>query len=154
MDQQAEYPEEPIYEPENEEELDYGGTAVAPPLEGAFAKYLREYRLLNSLLVSLLLMIILFAALWSIVIYVAAGGEGGFRFFRRRSRTGRPKAGKTKGGQIDAASAKDPAEHSADLHDHCHLRHYPARLQRTRRQGLVSRGQCRRPLHRQRRNEQ
>lgn len=76
MDQQAEYPEEPIYEPENEEELDYGGTAVAPPLEGAFAKYLREYRLLNSLLVSLLLMIILFAALWSIVIYVAAGGEG------------------------------------------------------------------------------
>ena len=51
MDQQAEYPEEPIYEPE--EVQDYEGATVAPPLESAFGKYLREYRLLNSLLMSL-----------------------------------------------------------------------------------------------------
>ncbi|SVC53091.1 uncharacterized protein METZ01_LOCUS305945, partial [marine metagenome] len=56
MDQQAEYPEEPLYEPE--EELEYeDSSVVAPPLESAFGKYLREYRLLNSLLMSLLLTI-------------------------------------------------------------------------------------------------
>ncbi len=71
MDQQAEYPEE-LYE----EELEYENTTVTPPLEGPFARYLREYRLLNSLLISLFVMIIVFAMLWSIVIYVAIGGEG------------------------------------------------------------------------------
>ena len=52
MDQQAEYPEEPIYEPEEVHE--YEGATVAPPLESAFGKYLREYRLLNSLLLDAL----------------------------------------------------------------------------------------------------
>ena len=74
MDQQAEYPEEPIYEPEEGQE--YEGATVAPPLEGAFGKYLREYRLLNSLLMSLLFMIIFFVAMWNLIIYVAIGGEG------------------------------------------------------------------------------
>ena len=75
MDQQAEYPEEPLYEPE--EEVNYDDPLVAaPPLEGAFARYLREYRLLNSLLLSLLFMIIFFVAMWNLIIYVAIGGEG------------------------------------------------------------------------------
>ena len=74
MDQQAEYPEEPIYEPEEVQE--YEGATVAPPLESAFGKYLREYRLLNSLLLSLLVMIVFFVAIWNFIIYVAIGGEG------------------------------------------------------------------------------
>ena len=74
MDQQAEYPEEPIYEPEEVHE--YEGATVAPPLESAFGKYLREYRLLNSLLLSLLVMIVFFVAMWNLIIYVAIGGEG------------------------------------------------------------------------------
>ena len=74
MDQQAEYPEEPIYEPEEVQE--YEGATVAPPLESAFGKYLREYRLLNSLLLSLLVMIVFFVAMWNLIIYVAIGGEG------------------------------------------------------------------------------
>ena len=74
MDQEADY--------ENfEEELDPGEYSeeqitVAPPLEGAFAKYLREYRLLNSLLISLITIIVFFVAMWNIVVYVAAAGEG------------------------------------------------------------------------------
>ena len=74
MDQQAEYPEEPIYEPEEVQE--YENATVAPPLESAFGKYLREYRLLNSLLLSLLVMIVFFVAMWNFIIYVAIGGEG------------------------------------------------------------------------------
>jgi len=75
MDQQAEYPEEPLYEPE--EELDYENSpVVAPPLESAFGKYLREYRLLNSLLLSLLLIIIFFIVMWKMVITIMHGGEG------------------------------------------------------------------------------
>ena len=74
MDQHAEYPEEPIYEPEEVQE--YEGATVAPPLESAFGKYLREYRLLNSLLLSLLVMIVFFVAMWNLIIYVAIGGEG------------------------------------------------------------------------------
>ena len=75
MDQQAEYPEEPLYESEDAVSYD-DPLVVAPPLEGAFSRYLREYRLLNSLLLSLLFMIIFFVAMWNLIIYVAVGGEG------------------------------------------------------------------------------
>ena len=75
MDQQAEYPEEPLYEPE--EELDYeNSSVVAPPLESAFGRYLREYRLLNSLLLSLLLVIIFFIIMWRMYVIIQEGGEG------------------------------------------------------------------------------
>ena len=53
---------------------------VAPPVESAFGKYMREYRLLNSLLVSLFILVGSFAALWNIVVYVAAAGEGSSDF--------------------------------------------------------------------------
>ena len=49
---------------------------VAPPLEGPIAKYMREYRLLNSLLISLASILAFFVAMWNIVVYVAASGEG------------------------------------------------------------------------------
>ena len=47
----------------------------APSLESPFSKYLREYRLLNSLLISLFVVVCLFALLWNIVVWVAPGGE-------------------------------------------------------------------------------
>ncbi len=47
----------------------------APTLESPFSKYLREYRLLNSLLISLFAVVCLFALLWNIVVWVAPGGE-------------------------------------------------------------------------------
>jgi len=53
---------------------------ISEPLEGAFGKYLREYRLLNSLLVSLLVLVILFAAIWNIIIWAAPAGEAGSDF--------------------------------------------------------------------------
>ena len=47
---------------------------VAPPLEGPIAKYMREYRLLNSLLISIASIIAVFVAMWNIVVYFAASG--------------------------------------------------------------------------------
>ena len=78
MDQQAQYPEEFPVDPtadENnlEEEVDY---IVAPPLESAFGRYLREFRLLNSLLVSLFAVTLFLILMWGFVVYVAGGGEG------------------------------------------------------------------------------
>ena len=67
-----EYEEENFdLDPDSEEHV-----TVAPPLEGPLAKYMREYRLLNSLLMSLAIMITFFVAMWNIVVYVAAAGEG------------------------------------------------------------------------------
>jgi hypothetical protein len=47
----------------------------APSLESPFSKYLREYRLLNSLLISLFAVVCLFTLLWNIVVWVAPSGE-------------------------------------------------------------------------------
>jgi hypothetical protein len=46
-----------------------------PSLESPFSKYLREYRLLNSLLISLFAVVCLFTVLWNIVVWVAPSGE-------------------------------------------------------------------------------
>ena len=51
-----------------------------PILESSLSKYLREYRLLNSLLISLFAVVFLFALLWNIVVWVAPGGEPGSDF--------------------------------------------------------------------------
>ena len=51
-----------------------------PILESPLSKYLREYRLLNSLLISLFAVVLLFALLWNIVVWVAPGGEPGSDF--------------------------------------------------------------------------
>jgi len=74
MDQDADYENfegEPNFEDYTDDQI-----TVAPPLESAFSKYLREYRLLNSLLISLVLIIAFFVAMWNIVVYVAAAGDG------------------------------------------------------------------------------
>jgi len=53
---------------------------ISEPLEGAFGKYLREYRLLNSLLLSLFLVVFLFVCLWGIIIWEAPPGDQGSDF--------------------------------------------------------------------------
>ena len=53
MDQEEVYQEE-AQQVGDEYPQEFEQVTVAPPLEGAFSKYMREYRLLNSLLVSLL----------------------------------------------------------------------------------------------------
>ena len=74
MDQEADY--ENFEEEAGFEEISPDQITVAPPLEGAFSKYLREYRLLNSLLISLVMIVGTFVAMWNIVVYVAAAGDG------------------------------------------------------------------------------
>lgn len=44
-------------------------------MEGYVAKYMREQRLLNSLLISVFIVTLLFALLWNIVIWIAPVGE-------------------------------------------------------------------------------
>ena len=53
---------------------------ATPPLEGTLKKYLRENRLLNSLLASLFLVSLLFGLLWNIVVWVAPSGESNSDF--------------------------------------------------------------------------
>jgi hypothetical protein len=50
------------------------------PLESGFGKYLREYRLLNSLLLSLFFVVFLFVGLWGIIIWEAPAGDQGSDF--------------------------------------------------------------------------
>jgi hypothetical protein len=74
MDQEEIYSEDdlPI---EGEYAQEYEPVTVAPPLEGAFSKYMREYRLLNSLLVSLLFLTIIMASIWGMMMGIALSGE-------------------------------------------------------------------------------
>ncbi|MBL63743.1 MAG: hypothetical protein CMI30_10095, partial [Opitutae bacterium] len=43
--------------------------------ENAFQQYWRQNRLLNSMLISLLFILLLFWVLWDIIIFAAQGGE-------------------------------------------------------------------------------
>ena len=52
-----------------QEGLDSLVVEISEPLEGAFGKYLREFRLLNSLLLSLFFVVFLFVCLWGIIIW-------------------------------------------------------------------------------------
>ena len=45
-------------------------------VESAFGRYLREFRLLNCLLISLFSVTIFLFLMWGLVVYVAGGGEG------------------------------------------------------------------------------
>ena len=83
MDQEAQYPEDVYEEPALEEDYDptmEGDYVAAPPVEGALAKYLREYRLLNSLLVSLFSVTLFLVLIWGLIVYVAPGGDGAADF--------------------------------------------------------------------------
>jgi hypothetical protein len=84
MDQEEAYPEENQH-PEQElspEEYQEETPAytVAPPVEGAFSKYLREYRLLNSLLVSLLALTLIMGSIWGMMMGLALAEEGNSNF--------------------------------------------------------------------------
>ena len=82
MDEEAETEEEADYEDDSEfsNEEDSGQVTEVPPAEGAFGKYLREYRLLNSLLLSLgiIVGIIGFMLAWTIVVQVGEEGDSDF----------------------------------------------------------------------------
>jgi hypothetical protein len=73
--------QEEVYADENQiPQEEYQPVTVAPPLEGAFSKYMREYRLLNSLLVSLFMLTILMASIWGMMMGIALSGEGSSDF--------------------------------------------------------------------------
>ena len=82
MDEEAEHEEEAEYEDDSEfsSEEETGQFTEVPPAEGAFGKYLREYRLLNSLLLSLgiIVGIIGFMLAWTIVVHVGEEGDSDF----------------------------------------------------------------------------
>jgi hypothetical protein len=79
MDQEEVYPEE-NQTPQEDYLEDHQSVTVAPPLEGAFSKYMREYRLLNSLLVSLLMLTIIMSSIWGMMMGLALSGEGSSDF--------------------------------------------------------------------------
>ena len=62
MDQEAQYPEDIPMEEEEHDQV-----TVAPPVESALGKYLREYRLLNSLLASLFTVTIFLVLMWGLI---------------------------------------------------------------------------------------
>ena len=82
MDEESENQEEVEYDEhiEFDTEEDSSPVTEAPPAEGAFGKYLREYRLLNSLLLSLgiIVGIIGFMLAWTIVVHVGEEGDSDF----------------------------------------------------------------------------
>jgi hypothetical protein len=79
MDQEEIYSED-TQTPEGDYTQEYEPVSVAPPLEGTFSKYMREYRLLNSLLVSLLFLTIIMASIWGMMMGIALSGEGNSDF--------------------------------------------------------------------------
>ena len=151
MDQQAEYPEEPIYEPEEVQE--YENATVAPPLECLW-QILREYRLLNSLLLSLLVMIVFFVAMWNFIIYVAIGGEGDSDFSDGGAAPAQQQQEKQKVVKLMQRQQKTPPTAQQTFRTTAISGHHPARLQRTRRQGPVPRGQRPSSFDRKRQEQQ
>jgi hypothetical protein len=79
MDQKEIYSED-NQNPDGEYIQEHDPVSVAPPLEGALSKYMREYRLLNSLLVSLLFLTIIMASIWGMMMGLALSGEGNSDF--------------------------------------------------------------------------
>ena len=128
MDQEAEYEnfdEEPDLENIPQEQI-----TVAPPLESAFSKYMREYRLLNSLLVSLVTILGFFVAMWNIVVYVAAAGEGDADFSDAGTAPAQQNQEKKEGSETYAAAKESSAKSSANFPHHRCFRHYTSRYER------------------------
>ncbi|MDE0577940.1 MAG: hypothetical protein OSB39_13420, partial [Opitutales bacterium] len=70
MDQPAD--SEPVEEVVDSEEV----SSEAPHLETPLQKYMREYRLLNSMLISLFLMVLFLVCFWNLIIWTAPEGDG------------------------------------------------------------------------------
>ncbi len=83
MESEPEDEEEEVFDEVDsafEDEEDSESVILAPQLESAFGKYLREYRLLNSLLLSLAIIvgIIGFMLAWTIVVHIGEEGDSDF----------------------------------------------------------------------------
>ena len=118
MDQEAEY-EDFDQEPDLDN-LPQEQITVAPPLESAFSKYLREYRLLNSLLVSLVTILGFFVAMWNIVVYVAAAGEGDSDFSDAGTAPAQQNQEKKKVVKL-MQRQKSPTKSSTNFSNHCYF---------------------------------
>ena len=70
------------------------------PLEGAFSKYLRTYRLLNSLLLALFFLVITFSVIWNIMMGIPLSDDAGSDFADAGQPSTAPK--KQEQSQIDA----------------------------------------------------
>ena len=97
MDQEEVYQEE-AQQVGDEYPQEFEQVTVAPPLEGAFSKYMREYSLLNSLLVSLLFLTVIMASIWGMMMGIALSGEGNSDFSDGGTAPPAQKQEKQKGG--------------------------------------------------------
>ncbi len=94
MDEENQYPEDASHQEANQPEYEEGAEYVpeevyddmpfepagAPIRETAVGRYMREHRLLNSMLMALLIMLILFWALWDLILYGVMGSPEGTDF--------------------------------------------------------------------------
>ncbi len=94
MDEENQYPEEPHYEGEYEPGYTEGGEPLpeelygdlpfepegGPVQETAMGRYMREHRLLNSMVMALIVMLLLFWALWDLILFAAMGSPDGTDF--------------------------------------------------------------------------
>ena len=51
-------------------------SSEVPHFETPLQKYMREYRLLNSMLISLFLMVLFLVCFWNLIIWTAPEGDG------------------------------------------------------------------------------
>ena len=63
----------------------------SPSLEGPFSKYLRTYRLLNSLLLALLFMVLTFSIFWNMIMGLPLSDDAGSDFSDAGQPTAAPK---------------------------------------------------------------
>ncbi len=94
MDQPLEYdPQAIAHEAIDEEAM--ANEELADSLESfqetALQKYWRDNRLLNSMLMALLFLLILFSILWNLIIYRSDGGDSGTDFTDAGQQTAQPK---------------------------------------------------------------
>ena len=123
----------PNQDASNQENLE-----VTQPLEGAASKYLREFRLLNSLLLSLFLMIFLFGFLWNIVVWVAPAGETASDFADAGTPSSAPKKQEQKVRLMQRQKSAKPARSFKQGANGCLSRFPPNTGIRFRPKGLGS----------------
>jgi hypothetical protein len=105
---------------------EHQSVTIAPPIEGAFSKYMREYRLLNSLLVSLLFLTVIMASIWGMMMGIALSGEGNSDFSDGGTAPAAQKQEKQKVVKLMQRQKKSTAHYSTNFSYHRNFRHYPS----------------------------
>lgn len=95
MDQPVEYDPQDIVPEAMDEEFfedgELGDDPLEPFQETAFQKYWRENRLLNSMLMALVVLLILFGLIWNLILFQAVGIEQGTDFSDAGQQMSNPK---------------------------------------------------------------